>query len=155
MMKNLFYLSNNILNTGRDILMSTIKMRRLRELLFGILALLAMQDVAALSAGATAYEEQRYQDAFQLLTLEANNGDSEAQYLLGTLYFDGLGVTHSPKDAVKWLKRASKNHHPAAAHMLGKIYLSGVGVPMDVDKGIYYMQLADEFTPDEEEEECD
>lgn len=33
--------------------------------------------------------------------------------------------------------------------------MSGLGVPMNVDKGIHYMELADQFTPDEEEEECD
>ena len=126
-----------------------------RGIFLGVLALLALQDVAAQSPGATAYQEQQYQEAFQLLTSEAKGGDSEAQYLLGTLYFDGLGVARSAQNAVLWLDIAVKQSHPIAAHVLGKIYMSGMGVPIDVDKGIHYMELADQFTPDEEEDECD
>lgn len=130
-------------------------MRQIMVFLFGILALLAMQNVAADSPGATAYQAEQYQEAFRLLTAEAKGGDSEAQYLLGTLYLDGLGVKQSAKNAVVWLKKAIDKRHPMAAHMLGKLYMSGMGLPMDVDKGIHYMGLADKFTPDEEEEECD
>ena len=123
--------------------------------LLGALALFAMQDVVAESPGTMAYQAEHYQEAFRLLTVEAKEGDSEAQYLLGTLYFDGLGVKASPQNALIWLHRAVDKRHPMAAHMLGKLYMSGTGVPIDVDKGIYYMQLADQFTPDDEEEECD
>ena len=123
--------------------------------LAAILALLPLKDAAALSPGVTAYQGQHYPEAFRLLTTEAKGGDSEAQYLLGTLYLDGLGVKQSSTNAVFWLKRAVDKRHIVAAQMLGKLYMSGMGVPMDVDKGIHYMGLADEFTPDEEEEECD
>lgn len=136
-------------------MMRQIKLKPLRAILFAVLALLSVQEAAALSPGITAYEAERYPQAFRLLTPEAKGGDSEAQYLLGTLYLDGLGVKPSPGDAVIWLKKAVDRRHPMAAQMLGKLYMSGMGVPMDIDKGIHYMQLADEFTPDEEEEECD
>ena len=119
------------------------------------LTLLNMQNAAADSPGMIAYHASQYKKAFRLLSSEAKEGNSESQYLLGTLYFDGLGVKSSPKDAVIWLKRAVDKHHAVAAHMLGKIYMSGTGVPTDVDKGVYYMKLADQYTPDEEEEECD
>ena len=129
--------------------------KQFRTFFLALLALLAVQNVAAASPGITAYQAERYDEAFRLLTSEAKNGESESQYLLGTLYFDGLGVARSPQKAVAWLKRAVENQHPMAAHMLGKLYMSGTGVPLDIDKGIHYMQLADEYTPDEEEEECD
>lgn len=135
--------------------MRQIKLKQFRGFLLGALALLAAQDVAADSPGVTAYQTQQYQQAFRLLTSEAKGGDSEAQYLLGTLYLDGLGVKASPSNAIVWLKKAVDMRHPMAAHMLGKLYMSGMGVPMDIDKGIHYMQLADQFTPDDEEEECD
>ena len=77
------------------------------------------------------------------------------QYLLATLYIDGLGVPPSSKQGVIWLERAIGQRHAAAAQLLGKLYLSGMGVPMDVDKGVYYLQLADQFTPKEEQEECE
>jgi len=134
------------------------KLTQLRGTLLGLLALLAlltMQNVSAASPGVVAYQAERYPEAFRLLTSEARGGDSEAQYLLGTLYLDGLGVKPSLKHAISWLKKAVENRHPVAAQTLGKLYMSGMGLPMDVDKGIYYMGLADQFTPDEEEEECD
>lgn len=132
-----------------------MRLNSLKHLLFGLLTLLALQNVAIASPGTTAYEAEQYKKAYQLLLAEAKTGDAESQYLLGTLYFDGLGTKRSPKYAIKWLKQAVDNEHPMAAHMLGKIYMSGLGVPMNVDKGIHYMELADQFTPDEEEEECD
>ena len=135
--------------------MRQIKLVSIQAFIFGLLALLAMQNVAADSPGATAYAAEDYKKAFKLLTAEAKKGDGEAQYLLGTLYFDGLGVKPSAPKAVIWLKRAADNRHAMAAHMLGKLYMSGTGIPIDVEKGIHYMELADQLTPDEEEEECD
>jgi TPR repeat protein len=117
-------------------------------------ALLALQNVTAASPGATAYQAQHYQQAFQLLSSEAKEGDSEAQYLLGSLYLDGLGIASSATDAVLWLERAVSKRHAGAAQLLGKIYLSGMGVTMDVDKGVHYMQLADQFNPGDNDE-CD
>jgi len=129
--------------------------KRLLQFIFALLVLFAGQSVFAASAGETAYQQQRYKDAFKLLTDEANSEVGHAQYLLGTLYLDGLGVARSPQVGVIWLERAVANRHAGAAHMLGKIYMSGMGVQIDVTKAIHYMELADQLTPNEQEEECD
>ncbi len=127
----------------------------IRSWLLGALMFFMAQQASALTAGAEAYQNQNYPQAFKLLSSEAKGGDSESQYLLGTLYLDGLGASPSTPKAVAWLERAVALKHAEAARSLGKLYISGMGVPMDVDKGIHYFELADEYTPDEEEEECE
>ncbi len=134
-----------------------MRLNALKQLFIGLLTLLALQEVTVASPGTAAYAAQKYQEAFTLLSTEAKAGDAEAQYLLGSLYLDGMGVKHSPSSAIRWLKRAVDKRHSGAAQMLGKIYMSGMGVPIDIDTGVHYMELADQFIPDDEDEEdgCD
>ncbi len=79
----------------------------------------------------------------------------EAQYYLGGMLVDGLGVDANPEKGIFWLKQAVEKEHSAAAIMLSKIYLSGLGVPIDVDKGVYYLELGESFKDDDEADECD
>ncbi len=41
------------------------------------------------------------------LTYIANNGDADAQYLLGLLYFSGQNVKQNDNDAIIWFKKAA------------------------------------------------
>jgi len=55
-----------------------------------------------------AYSAKRYRLASHLLLPIAENGDSEAQYSLGYLFFYGLGIDQNREHALAWFKRAAK-----------------------------------------------
>ena len=56
----------------------------------------------------------------------AEQGDAEAQFNLGSLYYQGWGVPQDYKEAVKWLRKAAEQSHVFAQTTLGTIYAEGV-----------------------------
>ena len=84
-----------------------------------------------------------------MLTAAARKGDDKAQYLLGTMYYGGTGVEHSPETAAKLFEKASFNWNDQAIYHLGLLYLLGDGVPQDDRRGIGLIKLAAELGNDE------
>jgi hypothetical protein len=76
-------------------------------------------------------------------------GDPDAQYLLGRLFLDGSGGTRDPVQAARWLKlAANKDQHPAQA-LLGDMLVNGELVPRQMARGLMYLVLARDASPDE------
>jgi TPR repeat protein len=126
---------------------------------FTALLLLAMTPMLAWSAdlaqALTYYQQQQYATAAIAFKSLAEAGDVKAQYYLGTLYTDGLGVPQDTAKGIDWLDKAVQQKSREAAIMLGKMYVSGLGVAMDSDKGLRYFELAESFLePEEEVDEC-
>ncbi len=107
-------------------------------------------------AAMEAYNAGNYRLAYKMLKPLAKDGGPRAQFILGGMYIEGLGVEADTKEGVYWLEQAVERQHREAAITLGKMYLSGRGVPLDPEKGSYYMRLAESFESDEPpEDECD
>jgi TPR repeat protein len=56
----------------------------------------------------------------------AEQGDAEAQFNLGSLYYQGWGVPQDYKEAVKWLRKAAEQGHVFSQATLGTVYAEGV-----------------------------
>jgi len=109
-----------------------------------------------LDAGIQAYDQQHYKAAYEQLLPLAEQGDAQAQYYVGSMLVDGLGVSADPVKGVNLLEQAVSNKSYKAAKTLGKMYLSGFGVAMDADKGAKYILLSETLaTEDDAEPECD
>lgn len=79
-----------------------------------------------------AYDHGEYERALQLLRPLAENGSSEAQCMVGSIYHLSLGVPCDGDEAVKWYRRAAEQGHPVALNNLGTLYRTGLpGVPID------------------------
>ena len=63
---------------------------------------------------------QDYDEAAKWYHLAAEQGDANAQYVLGVLYEDGLGVEQSNTEAAKWYRKAAEQGDPFAAKRLAK-----------------------------------
>ncbi len=61
---------------------------------------------------------QDYQKAFRLYCMAADQGDTEAFYALGWMYFNNRGVTRDPAVAAGWFRKAAAADDPVAAKML-------------------------------------
>ena len=68
-----------------------------------------------------AYQKQNYGQTAALLTPLATNGDAEAQYALGYLYYYGKGVEQSQAIANNWFRRAAKQGHAKAQQALSTL----------------------------------
>ncbi len=83
--------------------------------------------------------------AAQLWRVLAEDGDRDAQYALGSLYFSGdiqAGVDRNLETAATWYRRAARQGHIAAQYNLGILYASGMGVPHDMGQAAYWWRLA-------------
>ena len=79
----------------------------------------------------TALEQEDYDQIALPLQLLALQGHQNAQFLLGLVYSNGLGVGSDPKQAIHWYKLAAKQGHIDAQYNLGVAYSTGKGVSLD------------------------
>jgi uncharacterized protein len=66
-------------------------------------------------------------DIAEYLIKKAEQGDAEAQALLGRMYSMGNIITHSYTEAVKWYWEAAKQGNASAQYNLGGMYEEGDG----------------------------
>ncbi len=78
-----------------------------------------------------AYKRGDYATALKEWTLLAEQGNADAQYLLGGVYFIGEGVPQDYKTAVKWTTLAAERGIASAQGNLGVMYAFGEGIPKD------------------------
>lgn len=80
-----------------------------------------------------------YEDAAKHFKIAADAGHSEAQYILGRMYYHGI-VTHDYSKAVKYFKMSAAQKNASAAYYLSKCYISGLGAPQNTAKAIDYLK---------------
>jgi len=66
----------------------------------------------------------------------ADQGDSNAQYNLATLYLKGKGVAKDVDEAVRWCKKSAEQNDADALFLLAQLYESGIGVQQDLREAI-------------------
>ena len=69
----------------------------------------------------------------------ADQGDKQAQLLLGTLYEDGLGgLSKDESQAAYWYEKAAQQGFAKAQYNLGLLYEDGRGVQQDYKRAAYW-----------------
>src|SRR3977135_935973 len=75
-----------------------------------------------------AYQKGDYKTALALMRPLAEKGDVNAQYNLGAMYANSLGVSQDHKEAAKWVTLAADNGNVCAVVDLAVLYQNGQGV---------------------------
>lgn len=78
----------------------------------------------------------------KLLQMAAEQGYSEAQYLLGLCYYYGNDIAEHFKRAIKWYQRAAEQGHAKAQYFLGLCYYYGNGVEANREEAVKWIQQA-------------
>jgi hypothetical protein len=120
-------------------------MHRIRHLLpVLVLAITASAAFAAspLDDGMEAFRTKDYARAAELWRPLAQAGDPMAQYRLGTLYAEGLGVDHDDEQAFTWFMRAAEKGNPDAQYDVAASYMGGTGVKASQADAIKWFQRA-------------
>lgn len=77
--------------------------------------------------------------ALRLLLPLARQGDADAAYWLGRLYFyDVAGIPRSWPEARRWFGKAARAGHADAQYKLGGMYFAGRGAPPNPRKAAYW-----------------
>lgn len=78
--------------------------------------------------------------------------DARAQYNLGRMYLEGVGMERNPRQAARWLNLASEKGHASSQALLGSLLVSGNGVSRQRAKGVMWLTMArDAADPDKEQ----
>ena len=94
--------------------------------------------------GLEATKRGDYQTAFKLWLPLAEQGDASAQFNLGVMYHNGLGVKQDDVEAVKWYRKAAEQGYADAQANLGSSYSAGRGVRQDYTKAVKWFKKAAE-----------
>jgi TPR repeat protein len=115
----------------RDVLLGT-----------GLMLLCALPAWADTAAGMQAFKNKEYGKAFQEWKAGADAGQAEAQFDLGVLYAQGLGVQRDMTTAERWYRKAAEQGNAEAEFALGQMYSRGWGVPRDEADALRWFQMA-------------
>jgi len=91
---------------------------------------------------AAAYKRGDYATAYRLLKLLAEQGNAQARYALGSMYYKGEGVPQDYAEAMKWYREAAEQGNAFAQNFLGYMYQEGIGVSQDYVMAYMWFNLA-------------
>ena len=78
----------------------------------------------------------------------AAKGDANAQFQLGEMYNNGIGLPIDEKMAVSWYLKSAEQGYADAQAMLGIMYENGAGVTLDYKKAAsWYRKAAEQGQP--------
>ncbi len=77
-----------------------------------------------LQAGIAAFEHRHYEFAYRIFKAEAGT-DAEAQYYLGRMFAEGLGIKQNQQRAIRWYLKAADADHVDAQFALGELFTRG------------------------------
>lgn len=100
------------------------------------------------AAGMQAFRNKDYQTAYREWKAAAESGQPEAQFDLGLLYAQGLGVDRDLTEAANWYRKAAEQGNAQAEFALGQMYSRGWGVPRNVTDAMRWMEMANDPASD-------
>jgi TPR repeat protein len=120
--------------------------RRVACLAFAVVFLAAAGAVAAedFAAGMRAHLAKKYAESRQVFAALADAGDARAQFMMGTIHEQGLGVPKDLAAAAVWYRRAADGGNASAQYNLGVFYQFGKGVAKDPAEAARLLQMAAE-----------
>ena len=74
----------------------------------------------------------------------AKEGNSNAQFNIGLMYFKGRGVPQDYQETMRWYRLAAEQGFAQAQYNLGVMYVKGQGVPKDYKEAERWYRLAAE-----------
>jgi len=86
---------------------------------------------------------QTLRDAAETFRPLAEQGDAQAQTLLGNCYDSGIGgVSRDYAEALKWYRKAAEQGYGDGLADMGNMYAGGFGVPQNYVLAYMYIELA-------------
>jgi TPR repeat protein len=90
----------------------------------------------------TKAQQRKLSDAAKAVLLRAQQGDPQAQYDLGHMYFHGDGASQNYTEALRWYRKSAEQNNAKAQSVLGYIYFYGQGATHDYAEALRCYRLA-------------
>ena len=94
--------------------------------------------------GLAAYNRGDYAIALRVFRTLSDQGDTNAQNILGFMYANGQGETTNYAEAAKWYRLAAERGNTDAQNSLGFMYANGQGVTTNYAEAVKWHRLAAE-----------
>lgn len=120
---------------------------RAKSVVVGVVVLLALAGGASAGPwedGMEAYLRGDFPTALRTWRPLAKSGNVKAQFNVGLMYENGMGVPKDDAEAVKWYRRAAEQGLAEAQTNLGSMYETGKGVPQDDAEAVKWHRRAAE-----------
>ena len=85
---------------------------------------------------------QEYEKAFAIWSTLAKAGRAQAQFDLGVMLHNGMGIEKDFEKSVFWFEKAAEQNHADAENYLGAIYKTGNGAQQNIEKALHYLKRA-------------
>ncbi len=104
-------------------------------------ALILVSASAFIAQGAFAFQDDYvWQERFKKQVVQAEKGDSDAQYDIGEMYEKGSGVQTDAKKAFTWFEKSAAQGHVKAQFKVAYMYYKGLGVDANIAKAFTLME---------------
>ncbi len=107
-----------------------------------LLVTLAAPAWAGWDEGVAAYDRGDYATALREFRVLAEQGDADAQFSLGDMYYSGYGVPQDNTEAVRWYRKAADQGDISGQDSLAIMYYAGWGVPQNYVQAHMWWNLA-------------
>ena len=74
--------------------------------------------------------------------MAAEQGNADAQLILGYMYDTGRGIPQNDTEAVRWYRMAAEQGNATAQLKLGVMYFEGRGVPQNDTESVQWFRWA-------------
>jgi TPR repeat protein len=120
------------------------KLKRILSAAGMALVLLGAPAHAGFAEGAMAYNNRNYSVAYKEIEPLARAGNTDAEHLLGLMYYMGRGVPQDYKQAMIWHRKAALKGKADAQYVVGAMYYTGNAVIQDHKQAIVWFRKAAE-----------
>ena len=87
-------------------------------------------------------DDESLQLALDNCRAAADEGDMQAQFEMGDLYYQGERIEQDLDTALEWFEEASVQGHPAAQYRLGLMHYQGEGVERNLPQAYIILKMA-------------
>jgi uncharacterized protein len=94
--------------------------------------------------GSIVLAAEKTDSAIKYITQAAEQGNVDAQYKLGLIFYQGVGVEQDYKKSFDWTSKAAKQGNSQAESLLGEFYRLGNGVTQDYRRSFEWFLKAAE-----------
>ncbi len=115
----------------------------LRDTLPGLMVAVLWVSVA-MAGSLPASDRSHYEKLEASLRLKAEQGDADAQYALGDMYYRGEGIEQNPAEAAHWYRMAAEQGLAGAQFDLGDMYYHGDGIDQNRAEAAHWYRMAAE-----------
>ena len=117
------------------------RFRSFQAYFFTVLVCASFSAGADLKSARRAYDQDDFATAVKQFSSLAEQGNADAQLMVGKMYMLGQGVEKDLSQAMKWLKASATQGNPEAEFFLGSMYL----LPQkDIGEGVKWLRLSAE-----------